>query len=138
ISAQNKLYTISVQTRVGFSQWGNLSNQLVLDSTPRTKHGGNSGYLMPASTGIQLHGRMGATQKWQLCDNVLMTRARVCSLRDMEMAVEPISEKEIKKNMGPAHLSFMRPAQHMQLVMPDVIRNKCTEFVENFSNDDLN
>ncbi|CAJ0825920.1 6243_t:CDS:2 [Entrophospora sp. SA101] len=114
----------------------------------------------------------------------------VCSLRDMEMAVEPISEKEIKKNMGdlrrklarstsphageirlnlieisdsdltwrdpiasqvisddsnlvkelegPAHLSFMRPAQHMQLVMPDVIRNKCTEFVENFSNDDLN
>ncbi|CAJ0835114.1 14560_t:CDS:2 [Entrophospora sp. SA101] len=32
----------------------------------------------------------------------------------------------------------MRPAQHMQLVMPGVIRNKCTEFVENFSNDDLN
>ncbi|CAH1768758.1 14749_t:CDS:2, partial [Entrophospora sp. SA101] len=32
----------------------------------------------------------------------------------------------------------MRPAQHMQLVIPDVIRNKCTEFVENFSNDDLN
>ncbi|CAJ0763058.1 19264_t:CDS:2, partial [Entrophospora sp. SA101] len=26
----------------------------------------------------------------------------------------------------------------MQLVIPDVIRNKCTEFVENFSNDDLN
>ncbi|CAH1770745.1 6272_t:CDS:2, partial [Entrophospora sp. SA101] len=32
ISAQNKLYTIPVQ------------------------HGGNSGYPMPASTGIQLHG----------------------------------------------------------------------------------
>ncbi|CAJ0876080.1 6090_t:CDS:2, partial [Entrophospora sp. SA101] len=180
ISAQNKLYTISVQTRVGFSQWGNLSNQLVLDSTPRTKHGGNSGYLMPASTGIQLHGRMGFDDAF----------GGVCSLRDMEMAVEPLSEKEIKKNMGdlrrklarstsphageirlnlieisdsdltwrdpiasqvisddsnlvkglegPAHLSFMRPAQHMQLVMPDVIRNKCTEFVENFSNDDLN
>ncbi|CAJ0648387.1 6047_t:CDS:2, partial [Entrophospora sp. SA101] len=140
--------------------------------------------IKPASTGFN------STNKawWQLWFDDAF--GGVCSLRDMEMAVEPLSEKEIKKNMGdlrrklarstsphageirlnlieisdsdltwrdpiasqvisddsnlvkglegPAHLSFMRPAQHMQLVMPDVIRNKCTEFVENFSNDDLN
>ncbi|CAJ0750167.1 9083_t:CDS:1, partial [Entrophospora sp. SA101] len=44
----------------------------------------------------------------------------------------------VKELEGSARLSSMRPAQHMQLVMPGVIRNKCTEFVENFSNDDLN
>ncbi|CAJ0645625.1 8567_t:CDS:2 [Entrophospora sp. SA101] len=166
---------------------------------------------MPASTGIQLHGRMGGTltlvlralkvHMWKM-ELFMMCRPHrngnsfddafggVCSLHDMEMVVEPLSEKEIKKNMGdlrrklmrstsphageiclnlieisdsdltwrdpiasqvisddsnlvkelegPVHLSFMRPAQHLQLVMPDVIRNKCTEFVENFSNDDLN
>jgi hypothetical protein len=39
----------------------------------------------------------------------------------------------VKDLDGYSRHSFMKPAQNMQTNMPDIIKEKCNEFVENFS-----
>ncbi|CAI2187107.1 11102_t:CDS:2, partial [Funneliformis geosporum] len=51
------------------------------------KHRDNSGYSMPASTGFY-------------SKNFDIAFEGICSLRDIEIAVKPLNDKEIKDNMG--------------------------------------
>ncbi|KAF0389157.1 hypothetical protein F8M41_010960 [Gigaspora margarita] len=41
--------------------------------------------------------------------------------------------KDLKKTNPSAYKSFMKPLQNMKLVIPEIIQEKCNEFVENFS-----
>ncbi|CAI2193242.1 8035_t:CDS:2, partial [Funneliformis geosporum] len=112
----NKLYNISLLTN---DDWCNSLSQ--------DFQAHNSGYPMPASTGFN-------------SKDFDIAFEGVCSLRDIEMAIKPLSDKEIKDNMGDLKkkLAGSTTSHAEEILVPGIIQEKCDFFVENFSIDNLN
>ncbi|CAI2196857.1 9129_t:CDS:2, partial [Funneliformis geosporum] len=121
------------------------------------KHGDNSGYLMPASTGFHskdIWGYSGfslSSFRSLYVEMKLLTMCRsckdsnlafdiafegVCSLRDIEMVVKPLSDKEIKDNMGDLKKKLARSttshAEELPILSSDIWKSPA--FTPKFEN----